>query len=252
MNTAIIALLICNVGGPSNTRQAQPVVDKFLRRMEKAGGWAPNTLTGAYFTKVADCERYRAAKNAKMVVTDLATYLEKQKDWQLSPLAHMGTTKATRYHLLVREGSFKDMAALQGKVLVSTLAERPRFLSRIIFGGKIDAAKHFTLKHTRRPLKGLRQVARKQADATLVDELAYQYLKDLKLPAKLVSIHASQYLPGLTMTLSGKDAKLRKRVLKVLPTLCQGPGVELCKTFRIKAFGRANAAVYGKLARQYR
>jgi len=256
VNVIVATLLICNVGGPGTTRQAQPVVDSFLRRLEATGGFEKNSLAGAYFTRQADCDRYHAAKKPKMIVTDLATYLDKQASWKLVPVAHMGTAKATRYHLLVRAGSYKALAELKGKKLVTTLARRPRFLSRIIFGGKVDVAKHFALVRTRRPLKGLRKVARGQAEATVVEELAYKYLGELKLPKKLVSIHASQRLPGLTMSFVSSsldaDKAMKKRVLAVLPMLCKGPGAELCKTFRINAFGRAKASVYKKLARQYK
>lgn len=252
MNLLITTLLICNVGGPGTTRQAQPVVDKFLRRMEKVGGWKAKSLSGVYYTRLKDCDRYFADKKPKMIVTDLATYLERQKDWKLAPLAHMGSAASTRYHLLVPEGTAKNVAALKGKTLVTTLARRPLFLSKIVFGGKIDAATHFKLKRTRRPLKGLRKVARGRAEATVVEELAYKYLGELKLPKKLVSIHKSERLPGLTLSLVGSQPKLSKRVLKTLSKLCSGPGKELCKTFRIKSFGRAKKALYRKLAKRYK
>ncbi len=252
MNMLITTLLICNVGGPGTTRQAQPVVDKFLMRMEKVGGWSAKSQSGAYYTRLKDCDRYFADKKPKMIVTDLATYLERQKAWNLTPLAHMGSATSTRYHLLVPEGMAKDLAALKGKTLVTTLARRPLFLSKIVFGGKLDVATHFKLKRTRRPLKGLRKVARGHAEATVVEELAYQYLGELKLPKKLISIHQSERLPGLTLSIVGSQPKLSKRIVKTLSKLCTGPGKGLCKTFRIKSFGRAKAALYRKLTQRYK
>jgi hypothetical protein len=252
VNLLITTLLICNVGGPGTSRQAQPVVNKFLRRMEKVGGWSAKSLAGVYRTRLKDCDRYFADKKPKMIVTDLATYLERQQAWKLAPLAHMGSAKATRYHLLVPEGTAKSVAELEGKVLVTTLARRPLFLSKIVFGGKLDASTYFKLKRTRRPLKGLRKVARGRAQATVVEALAYKYLGELKLPKKLVSIHASERLPGLTLSVVNNDKKLGKRILSTLSKLCTGPGKELCKTFRIKSFGRANKALYRKLAKRYK
>ena len=252
MNLIIATLLICNVGGPGTTRQAQPTVDKFLRRLEKVGGWKAHEVAGTYLTRLAACDRYVAEKKPSMIVTDLVTYLERQAQWKLVPLAHMGQAEATRYHVLVPEGSAKKLGDLKGKVFVTTLAKHPKFLSKIVFGGKLDVTSYFGLKRTRRPLKGLRKVARGQAAATLVDDLAYKFLGELKLPKKLVSIYASKRLPGLTLSSVGKDAGLKKRVLASLSKLCKGPGAALCKTFRVHTFAPAKMAIYRRLTKQYR
>jgi hypothetical protein len=247
-----VTLLICNIGGPASTQQAQPIVDKFLRRMESSGGFAAGSLKGVYHTRLSACERYVQSHKPAMVVTDLATYLAMAKKWNLTPLAHMGKADAKRYHVLVREGSYKRLAELKGKKLISTLAPHPQFLSKIVFSKKLDA-KNLELEATRKPLRGLRKVALKQADVTVVDELAYRYLAQLKLPSKLVSIHKSRALPGLTMSVTAKAGKtMRKKIIKMLPKLCKGDGKQMCQTFQITAFKKVRASLYKKLSRLYR
>ena len=79
-------------------------------------------------------------------------------------------------------------------------------------------------------------------------------LKSLKLPAKLVSIHTSPGLPGLTLAVLGVHAtssKPAKRISKVLPKLCSGEGKKMCQTFQVKGFKKANPRVYAKLLEMY-
>jgi hypothetical protein len=165
----------------------------------------------------------------------------------------MGGADAKRYYLLVREGSFKDLAGLKGQTLVSTLADRPAFLSRVVLGNRVDAAKHFKLKATRRPLKGIRAVARKRAAATVVDEMAFAHLAELSLPTKLVPLHRSRPLPDLTIVALGKRTpdKVRAGIKRALPKLCTGAGAKLCKTFAVRTFSLARPALYRELERLY-
>lgn len=154
MNTTLLlAVLICDVGGPGTPEQAQPVVDTFLRHFEKSGGWKSGALTGAYRNEAKACRKYIDEHAPSLVAVDLPTYLEQRKEWELEPLAHMGEASAKRYHLLTREGAHKDLAALAGKTLVSPLAAHPRFLSRIVLAGRVKDD-HFKLERIRRPLQG--------------------------------------------------------------------------------------------------
>lgn len=247
-------LVICNVGGPGNTKQAQPVLDKFLRHMERSGGLAQGSMSGEYHATSKGCLAYVKQHKPAFGVFDLASYLGQAKALKLAPLASMGKPDGTRYHLLVREGSYKTIKALQGKLLISSLVDDLTFVSRIIFAGTIDAAKHFKIKYTGRPLKGIRRVARERADATLVDSMAYDHLGELKLPKKLTSIYRSAGLPGLTLaTLDGARgaAAAVKKITKALPKLCTGEGKKMCQTFNIAAFARVKPARYAKLVRAY-
>ena len=145
-------------------------------------------------------------------------------------------------------------AALKGKVLVSTVKDLT-FVSRVILGGKLDLTRDLKVKTTRRPLKGIRKVARGRADATLVDAMAHGHLGELKLPVKLKVIHTSPGLPGLTLAVlqvnKGKEGKTIAKITAALSKLCAGEGKRLCKSFQIKTFNRAKAKIYRKLERQY-
>ncbi|MBW2730905.1 MAG: PhnD/SsuA/transferrin family substrate-binding protein [Deltaproteobacteria bacterium] len=251
MQLVLATLLICHMGGPGTAKQAQPVVDKFLRHLERSGGWPAQSLQGTYATRPARCAKLWEQDKPTIVVTDLATYLSHRKTWKLTPVAHMGPANGLTYHLLVREGGAKKLAEISGKTILTPMANTPRFIARVVFGGKLPASA-LTLKHTRRPLRAIRALARGKVDAALVDATAYGYLGELKLPKKLISIYRSAGMPQLTLALAGKSgAAERKRLQRALPKLCQGPGAELCKTFGVTSFTPAKKALYKRLERRY-
>jgi hypothetical protein len=251
--TVLLAVLICDVGGPGTPEQAQVVVDKFMKHLEKSGGWPSGSLKGAYRNSEAACEKFIDERQPALVGIDLPTYLRRRRAWGLQPLAHMGKVTAKRYHLLVRKGSFNKLSALAGKEILTPLAKSTRFVERVVLAKKLGEGQ-VELKRVRRPLKGLRKVGRSQADATLVDQAAYAYLDQLDLPAELVALYSSKPMPGLTLTTTAsgrRTSKLEERVFKALPRLCRGPGAELCKTFSVDGFIRAKQSVYRRLERQF-
>ena len=248
------AMVICHVGGPGTTAQAQDGVDKFLRHIEKTVKLKAGSMTGEYHTTRRGCLDYVARKKPVFGVFDLPTYLEQKKSWKISPLGHLGKADSQRYYVLVREGTYSSLAALKGKVLISTVKDLT-FVSRVVLGGKLDVTRDLKTRTTRRPLKGIRKVARSRADATLVDAMAYAHLAELKLPVKLKVVHTSPGLPGLTLAVlqvnKGSAGKTIGKITAALSRLCAGDGVALCKSFQIKTFNKARAAVYRKLERQY-
>jgi hypothetical protein len=252
----LTGLLICHVGGPGTTAQAEPVLKKFLRQMEQAAGFKENEAQGAYYSRFADCKAYAEANKPVMGAFDLATYLRIRKEWKLQAFAHVGSADAKRYHVVVRKDSHKDLASLKGKTLIVSAGQDPRFLSKIIFAGKkLDAAKHFVLQETQRPLRGIRAVARGTADATLIDETAYAHLQELKLPTELASVYSSKALPGLTLAVIGtnstKSSALIRRMIGALPKLCAGAGESLCRSVQVKSFHKADPKLYRKLQQTY-
>lgn len=247
------ALAICHDGGPGSTKQAAESVETFLRHMEGAAELTGGSLSGEYHTTGAACASFVGAQAPPLAVVDLATFLRHRTSWQLTPIAHLGDADATRYHVLVREGGgIAGLAALAGKTAIAATPADETFIKRIVLGGGADT---LGLLFTGRPLKGLRKVAREQAAATLVDAEAFAHMGELDLPAKLISIHQSEGLPGLTLVRVGAHAgahgDLISKVSRALPQLCSGDGAKLCKTFKIKAFKPASAGRFDALAKTY-
>lgn len=252
---AASGLVVCDVGGPGNTAQAQPTLDNFLRHIEKTAGLEAGRLTGEYHTEMDDCLAYIKNQRPALAVLDLATYLQQARDLQLEPLAHLGPPDRQRYHVLVKKGAYTDLASLKGKKVVSSDLDDPRFAARIVFGGKIDPSAEFQLEHTRRPLKAIRQVVRGESDAAVVNADTFAHLGDLQLPEEPVAIFASEALPGLTMAVvqvNGAEQKaLAEKVRGVVGALCAGDGAELCKNFGIEKIVPADAPRLDALRKRY-
>lgn len=245
------AVLVCHVGGPGDTQVAAPDLKRFLRHLEKTAGLPAGMLHGEYHTRAKRCARYVEAHNPVLAVLDLPTLLGQRKAWGVAPVATVGAPDGDRFYVMVAEGGPKDVAGLKGKRLLGTLARDPRFVSGVVFGGAVDAAAHFQLEQTRRPLKGLRAVARGKADATLIDGQTHAYLAEAKLPAPLVAVHQSEGLPRLTLVSLGQPSPIVAKVEAALPKLCEGEGGELCKRFDAQTFTPADPARFDAVIKRY-
>ncbi|MCB9554794.1 MAG: PhnD/SsuA/transferrin family substrate-binding protein [Deltaproteobacteria bacterium] len=248
----VIKLLICYVGAPGSTQQAQPVVNQFIARLEQAAGWPKGSVDSRFVVSPKQCDAAAAALKPMFVVMDLPSFLGRQRAWQLKALGHMGAADSQRYHVVVGPSGPAKVAALKGKQLVTTLAYAPEFVSRIVLGGKL-APKDLTLVASRRQLRGLRAVARGQAAATIVDDAAYRHIAELKLGVALKSIHKSPGLPGLILASRGRvEVRLLKAIAGAMPKLCKDEGAKVCLSFGVTSFIAAKPAVFAGLARHYR
>lgn len=250
-----VAMMVCHDGGPASTEQAAPTIDAFLRHMEKTAGLNAGHLSGAYHNTGADCAAFMKSHKPALAVLDLATLLRHWDAWKPGPLAHMGPADAMRYHVVVKKnGGATDLAGLAGKTVVSTLAPDQGFLERIALGGTAPSGQ-LQISQTRRPLKGIRKVARGKADATVVDQEVMAHLGELNLPEELTSIYTSEGLPGLTLVevgVNAPDKAMVKKLQGALSKLCDGDGQKLCKTFGVRGFVKANKKRYQTLAKRLR
>lgn len=243
----IITLLICNVGGPGQSHQAQDAVNQFLTHLKKSGEISAE-LKGVYLTKESACHAFIQKHNPELVVADFPTHIVKHKDWTLRPIAQMGKVNRLKYHLLVRENDKSSIKKING-LLVTALKKRKRFIEKIVLHQKLP--KDIEIKSVKRPLKAIRKLARKQANSALVDDFAYRFLSQIKLPEKLITIFSSKTFPGLSLNMRIKDNDLEKRLLKALPKLCQGQGEILCKTFGVQSFIKLKPNAYKKYYQRY-
>jgi ABC-type phosphate/phosphonate transport system substrate-binding protein len=155
---------------------------------------------------------------------------------------------------LVREGAFENADALAGKSVLAVAPQDPGFISKIALDSKPSLGSSVTLSFTSRALKAVRKLAKGKVDAALVDQDAVAFLPELNLPTKLVSLHTSSGLPGLTMSsVRGQAAPdIVAKVKSALPKLCQGEGASLCKNFKVAAFEPAKISLYKRLLKRYK
>ena len=249
------AVSVCQDKGPGTTKKAEPTIATFLSHMAKSMGEDPASFEGAYLTRRSSCDAHAKQSSSVFAVLDADTLLAHRADWKVTPIAHLGTSTQTVWHVLVRDDSWSSLAELKGKPIMSTAPGGARFVANLVMDGELDAGA-LKLKGTAKPLKALRNLARGKTEAAIVDQDAVAALAELDLPVKLRVLSKSQPLPGLTLaTIQGgtKSAPpaLVKSLKAALGRLCEGEGEKLCKTLGVKGFSPAASGWWKKLGKRY-
>ena len=246
------AVIVCHVGGPGTTKQAQPSLDKFLRHLESVAALQAGALRGEYHTRADACVEYVDREDPALGVFDLATWLGRNDKWGLRPIAHFGEPKAERYHLLVRKGSYHDLESLRGARLTSLYVDDNDFTSRIVFGNRINVSEHFDAQLERRALAAIRAVKRGTKDAALVDQFTYTHLAEVDPEGGLEALFSSEGLPGLTLgQLDGRATPMGQKVAGALARICAGDGEALCKAMQVGSLVPANGRLMSRLQQRY-
>lgn len=248
-------------GMGGNEKQAKPYLDTFLRELEKAMSWPAGSADGAYFEEPKAAQTYIDNKQPGYGMISPAMYLDLAcQKTGVEPVATVvagaggGDAQAAqagmsagKYHVVVKEGTATDLKGLEGKKLISNHLEDKRFVSNVVFGGKIDADKHFKLESTNSPVKPFKSVDRGTADAALVDDAQLQNMKTLPFGKSLKVVYSSEALPPFPVVSFGKVVKAAERdqMKKVLLGLCAtSSGGRVCKSLSIKKFDPVDAKAF--------
>lgn len=246
---------ICLPLGEGSSALANRYLPPFFRHVEKRMGWPTGSMKGKYFTSISACARYVSSKSPGFGLLSQGLYLERRRSWKLRVLGRVDMPRGagTCLHLVVRKGSYASLNDLQGKKLKSNHVAEKRFLSKVIFKGKVNAQTFFNLASTYSPLMGFKSVFRNRADATLVNPDELKRMRGRKEGRVLKVIYSSPILPGTPVVAfrgnaSGSDMTKMKRTL---PRICSGAGRRICTNAMIRRFRSAGDATYRKLVRMF-
>lgn len=240
-------------GGTPET--ARPYLDLFAGYAQSVlKGWKPITM--AFFADRKAADQAIQAKQPGFAMLDADLFLELRKREELIVLAAVEGPIHTRGHLhvVVKDPAIKTLEDLKGKVLVSNHLQSPRYLSKVVFDGKIDVETFFKLQPATSPMKGLKAVDRDQAAATLVDDQQLAGMKTLPFGASLRAIFSSSALPPTPFVAVGKNTKAEERlaVEKMIFGMCgDKKGAEVCKALQITKFSKPDAQIYNEAIRRY-
>lgn len=236
--TILYTFLICHIGGPGTEQQAQPVLDQFLRKIETQLALQPQAISGIYTTEIKRCAAYLDEKKPAWMLFDFATYLKFQRSRKLTPRGVFGSD--TSYHVVVREGAYRSLFDLKGKMMVSPWNADDPFLRNVVFSQSEFPTNDLKIQVNARSLYGVRRVARGQADAALIDEAAFQHLKQLELEVPLSSIYRSSALPSLVLVTGHHASKSNvvERFIESLLRLCDGNTEALCRSVQVERFSK--------------
>ncbi len=248
--------LVCHASGVTSREEAQPYIDGFGAYLAKKLSWQPDSYQVQFENNRRSGVKALESFKPAFAAMTLGMYLENEKKFNLKPLvmARVGGKNTNKYRVLVKKGQYASLDALKGKMLVGNELEDPVFLSKVVFAGKIDAASHFKLSNTKRPLRAIRKVSRGKADAALVDGSQFESLKSLPMFNELQVVYESEELPNLGLAYVDGRAKPAEvdAFRSALIGMCKDPdGAKICETFKLGGFEAASSAMIEKVRAMY-
>lgn len=235
------------VGGTADT--ARPFIDAFSRYLEKERGWPARSSNGIYIEDAREAARAIVERKPGfgLIPAWLDLELSCGKDAP-QPVAAVdgiaGMSSAVRFHVVVKRGGAKTLADLKGKTLVSNHLENHKYVSRVLFGGKVDIDTFFKIKETKSPVRPFTNLISGEADAALVSD---DQLKNKPAELDLVTLFSSEPqapFPLVAFPAQVKPAE-RDAVQKVLVAMCSTPaGAKICSSLQISRFVPLDAGAY--------
>lgn len=240
-------------------QQAKPYLETFFRELEKAMGWAAGSASGDYFEEPKAALGFIQAKRpgfgmlAPGLYMDLACKQAKEPlDLVASIVGVTGTENRGRYHVVVKDPALTKLEQLEGKRLSSNHLQNLRFVSRVIFAGKLQADKFFKLEPTVSPVKPIKQVDRGEIEAALLNDAQLEHMKSLPFGQGMRVLYSSQPMPPFPVISFGKIVKPadRDKVRKVLLGMCAKAG-DVCKSLQITRFDPIDPNAYKAAIQEY-
>lgn len=249
--------LICHTGSVTTAEEAQPYIDGFGGYLAKKLGWPDGTWEVKFENRRQDGNKALREWAPSFAALALGIFLEQESAQKLVPLvlARVNGKTTNKYYVLVAKGSAKTLADLRGKTLSGSTLDDSAFLSKVIFAGKLDAATHFKLEQTKRPLRSIRKVSKGQLDAALVDDVQFQSLKGLPLFADLEVIFESADVPNLGMVyVKGRaaDGDVKKFADALVGMCADDEGKKMCETFAVEGFELVPAGALDGVRKLYK
>ena len=265
-------LLFCGVrtpahGGPKDfgvfvTRlggdpiSAKPFIDKLAAYLEQEMGWAKGLSKGSFFSGKEEAIAFFKGAQPGFAVLEPPLFFELRQANGLTPIVAIESPDlvSPQLHLVVLNPAWSSIEQLKGKTLWTTLADSPRYLSQIVFGGEVEASRYFKTKKIGHALKGVRAVLRKQADATLLDDGQLASAKQMAGGSHLRSIYHSPALVPLPVVAFSKRMTLKeqKTLAKVLLKMCSTPaGAKICHEIRINKFVPIQTSIFHQAQERY-
>ncbi|MSP62539.1 MAG: hypothetical protein EXR72_19845 [Myxococcales bacterium] len=242
------------MGGDRDT--AAPFVAAFTGYLEKQLKWPPKSANGVYLDdgKQARGEIEKMKPGFGLIPAWLYVDLACGKDAP-EPISAVdgiaGMSSAVKFHLVVKTGGAKTLDELRGKVLISNHLQNPKFVSRVLLAGKVDAETFFKLKSTQSGAKPFKALLQGEADAALISD---EQLKNKPAELPLTVLLSSEPLPPFPLVSfpTVVSPTQRDAVKRELIGMCAaGEGAQVCKSLRLTRFVALDPAAFKVAVQQY-
>lgn len=240
-------VVVCYPGGPVSEDDANKAMSAMLNVVEKVGGWPTQSFSSAFSSDVEGCKILLKEKKPAFAITSLGIFLDQRQSLHLEPVVQpkMRGGSTEEFHLVAVKGHFGSLNDVKGKQVGGTVFEEAEFIRRIVFAGKLDPQKDFSLKPSKQAIRALRALDKGELDAVLLNGQQFAALASLPLTHELESVFTSAPIPlmGLVANQEASSPEERNRFAKALSDMCSDPdGKKLCEIFAIDAFVPASQA----------
>src|SRR5262245_13494045 len=143
-----ITLVVCAPGYPSNTKEAQPSMDRLAAAVTRAAGWPESRLGAEYQESEAGGVTRLKENPSSLALVPLPFFLAHARELKLSPRTQAvpkGGAATETWILVAKKGRVTSPAALAGWQIAGLPAYAPDFVRRVAFPswGEIPASVAF-------------------------------------------------------------------------------------------------------------
>lgn len=244
-----VHVLVLKEHGVGGAAQAQPFIDKLLTVVAGLNGWTAGA--GKYVTKREAAEEYIHGSDPHFGILSLAAFLSLGPKHKLEVIGQAEVAQAggREYHIISKTQA--DLAGCKGKTLATDHADDPRFIEKVVSGGKFVLG-DFTLVATTRPVQTLKKVTSGEAECALIDDAQFAELGKIEGGAAVKSVWKSATLPPMVVVaFPAAPAAERKAFQDSMGKICKGEGKDVCKDAGITAFKSAKADDYAAVTGAY-
>jgi hypothetical protein len=201
-----VTLVICAPGYPSNTKEAQPSMDRLADAVTHAAGWPARHLVAEYQeSEEGGLTRIKTTPQT-IALVPLPFYLAHEKELKLLPKTQAvpkGGTATETWSLVAKKGRVTSPAALAGWQIAGLPAYAPDFVRNVALPSWGAIPETVTFVPTGQILSSLRKAASGQDVAVLLDTTQAAALPSLPFAADLEVVATSEPLPAVVLCTAG-------------------------------------------------
>jgi ABC-type phosphate/phosphonate transport system substrate-binding protein len=236
-----ITLVACAPGYPGTTDDAQPTMDELARGVTRAAGWNDERVAAVYHPTVEGGLEALSAERAGLALAPLPFYLEQRERLGLEPLLSVAQTAGTAevWSVVAKRGTVAGPGALAGWELAGMPGYSSRFVRRVALAEWGELPADVRIRFNPRVLSVLREAARGEKVAAILDRAQTEALASLPFADDLEVVARSRPLVGTVLCrvrgrLSDATADELKDAFLELERLEDGRA--LLDTLRIRRF----------------
>ncbi len=248
-------LLVLRPGGPRPSEEARRQVSRLVLEIAARAGWEPGSARAFYHNSSDEALQHIEDDRPGFLLSTPAFYLAHREELRLTPVNQilLGGKDTHCYFVVARKGEASGLQDLADGRLVGSALVEPRFVERVVLGGRLDFSRDVQAEY-RRALSALRALAHGEVKAAVLDEIEHDGLAALPLAGDLETVFRSEPIPNTGIFALGETARVADidALAKATEAFCTaGEGASICDAYQISGFQAAAPGTFDALIRAY-